>query len=112
MKQKTLLQNNPNPLITADLSFIPLGVGTSVGTYIQKAYDAMSRVKGITLIPSGMSTSIEASDMNAVFDVVKAGREALVSAGVQRIYMVLKIDDRYDKPHGLEYKKKRMISKT
>jgi uncharacterized protein (TIGR00106 family) len=96
------------PMITADFSLIPLGVGTSVGDYLHTAYLAMKQVKGASLYPTGMSTIIEATDLQTIWQVVEGARSALAEAGVQRMYMIVKIDERRDHPHPVTYKLARM----
>jgi|SRR5512135_1047381 uncharacterized protein (TIGR00106 family) len=97
-----------HPIITADFSIIPLGIGTSVGDYLHKAYLAMKQVKGALLHPTGMSTVIEAPDLQTIWQVVEEARRALSEAGVQRMYMIVKIDERRDTPHPVNYKLARM----
>lgn len=98
-------------IITADLSIIPMGVGTSVGEYIAKAYEAMNEVKSVNVYPTGTCTTIEAEDLQIIWQVVEVARQSLLNSGVKRMYIILKIDDRHDKSHSTKYKLERMVGK-
>lgn len=98
----------PKPKLIAEFTIFPVGVGTSVGDYVRRAYSAIQRVKGIEIEPTPMSTIIEAGSLEKIQEVVQKAHSALLKAGAQRIYMVLKVDDRRDKPHSGKHKIARM----
>ena len=94
----------PRPWLIAEFTIFPVGVGTSVGDYVRKAHAAMKLVRGVALQPTPMSTIIEAGSLEKILEVVRKAHRALLKAGAQRIYLVLKLDDRRDKPHTGKYK--------
>ena len=83
-------------MIIAEVSITPLGVGTSVSKYVKEAIRVIES-SGLTTSTGGMSTTIEAPDLDTLFNVIKAAEEAEINAGAQRVSIFLKIDDRRDK---------------
>jgi len=59
---------------------------------------------GYTYSVGGLSTAIEFPDMDALFALVKAVRQAHIDEGAKRVVVDLKIDDRGDKNATLESK--------
>ena len=94
----------PRPNLIAEFTIFPVGASTSVGDYVRKAHSAMKLVKGVEMQPTPMATIIEAGSLAKIFGVVRQAHNSLLKAGCQRIYMVLKVDDRRDKPHSGKYK--------
>ncbi len=98
------------PNIIGEFTIFPIGVGTSVGKYVNKAYIAMQQVKGIKLQPTAMSTIIEAPTLDKIWEVIQSAHKTLLDAKSKRIYFVLKIDDRRDKPHSSSHKVAKMVN--
>ena len=98
-------------IVIGDLTIFPIGVGTSVGDFVQKAFVEMKKVPGIRIEPTGMSTIIEADNLKKLFSVVEKAHEAIIKMGAKRVYVVLKIDHRIDKPHNANYKLRRITGK-
>jgi len=90
--------------VIADLSIFPIGEGTSLGDSVRKAFQAMSRVKGVKLQPTAMSTIIEADELGKVIETLEKAHEAILSTGAQRIHIALRVDHRLDRPHDADYK--------
>lgn len=83
-------------MITAELTIIPIGTGsTSLSDYIVAAIKAIEK-KNIRCEISGMGTQIEAEDLDDILDAVKAAHEAVLRADCDRVYTTVKIDDRRD----------------
>ncbi len=101
-------KSQTEPRLIASLSIFPIGVGTSLGGYVSKAHDAILQVPGIETTPTAMSTIVEGESLEKIWEAVKAAHSALLGAGAQRIYMVLTLDDRRDKPHSARYRVARM----
>lgn len=98
--------------VIGDLSIYPIGVGTSLGEYVRAALRAMGRVRGVRLVPTAMSTVIEADDLGAIFRAVSAAHAAIVRMGARRIAVHLRIDHRLDKAETIEYKVDRVRDAT
>ena len=92
-------------MIIAEVSITPLGVGTSVSKYVKEAVRVIE-ASGLKNFTGGMSTTIEAPDLDTLFSVIKAAEEAELNAGAQRISIFFKIDDRRDKDATVEKKLK------
>ena len=90
-------------MIIAEVSITPLGVGTSVSKYVKEAVRVIT-ASGLKNSTGGMSTTIEAPDLDTLFKVIKEAEEAEINAGAQRISIFLKIDDRRDKDATVEAK--------
>jgi uncharacterized protein (TIGR00106 family) len=90
-------------MIIAQLSVVPIGEGTSVSRYVQIAVKAL-RDSGVRFEVGAMSTTLQVNDMDTLFDVVKRVHESVTRAGVKRVVLDLKIDDRRDKDATIESK--------
>jgi len=92
-------------MIVAQVSFVPVGAGTSVGRYVREAINAL-RASGLKVVPNAMATVIEAPEIDDLFDAVRAAHERLMEMGVKRLITEIKIDDRRDKEINIESKLK------
>jgi uncharacterized protein (TIGR00106 family) len=90
-------------VIVADVSVVPLGVGTSVSAYVKKAVKALDE-SGLKVLHGPMSTSLEARTVDEVFAAVKRAHDAVVAAGAKRVVTTVKLDDRRDKDHSMASK--------
>ena len=72
-------------------------MGTSVGRYIKAAVRAMSRIPGLTVDVTPMSSVLEAESIGTILEAVEASHRVLRSMGVKRISSSLRIDERLDK---------------
>jgi len=80
----------------AQLSVFPIGEGVSVSRFVKKGV-AVIKDSGYTYEVGGMSTAIEAPDLDALFELVKKVHAAHVAEGAKRVIIDLKVDDRRDK---------------
>ncbi len=90
-------------MIVAEVSVVPLGVGTSVSAYVKKAVKALDG-SGLQVRHGPMSTSLEARTVDEVFAAVKRAHEAVIAAGAKRVVTTVKLDDRRDKDHSMASK--------
>ncbi|MDS0256882.1 MTH1187 family thiamine-binding protein [Thermoplasmatales archaeon AK] len=90
-------------MIVADVTFYPIGKGTSASSSIRAALEAM-RNDRVQLYPNSMATVIQASSMDDIFDCVKRGEDALIKMGFRRIETILRIDHRMDVENSVERK--------
>jgi len=102
---------NKKQAIIADLTIFPVGEGTSVGDFVKKAFEAMTRVEGVKIRPTAMSTIIETDDLSKVVTTLERAHEAILSMGAKRVYIALRVDHRLDNPHDAEYKVGRMTGR-
>jgi uncharacterized protein (TIGR00106 family) len=90
-------------VIVADVSVVPLGVGTSVSAYVKKAVRALDE-SGLKVMHGPMSTSLEARTLDEVFAAVKKAHDAVIAAGAKRVITTVKLDDRRDKDQSMASK--------
>ena len=92
-------------MIIADVSVAPVGVGTSLSSYVKHAHAAI-KAANVKYYAGPMGTSFEAEDLDQLFAIVKAAHEAVLKAGAPRVLTTLKIDDRRDKEAHMDHKVK------
>ncbi len=92
-------------MIIAELTITPLGKGTSVSKYVKAAFRAIKST-GLKVELTPMSTVVEASTLDEIFNAVKKGEEAMINEGAERIVIDIKIDHRLDKDATMESKKR------
>jgi len=90
-------------MILAQLTVAPFGQGTSLGRFVKKGIQVI-RDSGYTYSIGGLSTAVEVPDIDSLFELVKAVRQAHFDEGAKRVLVDLKIDDRRDKDATLESK--------
>ena len=90
-------------MIIAEVSIAPFGVGTSLSKYVHEAVKVIQS-SGLNYKVGGMSTTIEAPDLDTLFRVIKSAEEAEILAGAQRVLITLKIDDRRDSDASIDKK--------
>jgi uncharacterized protein (TIGR00106 family) len=92
-------------MITADFAVLPVGSeGTDLGDYVSVAVQTI-KDSGLNYKLTGMGTQIEAETLDELYDTIKLAQEAVFKVGVNRVYTVIKIDDRRDKKNrGLKDK--------
>lgn len=90
-------------MILAQVSVFPVGEGTSLSRFVKKGIQVI-KDSGYTYKVGGLSTAIEAPDIDAIFDLVKKIRQAHLDEGAKRVLIDLKIDDRQDKNATLNSK--------
>ncbi|MBC7091732.1 MAG: MTH1187 family thiamine-binding protein [Nitrososphaeria archaeon] len=94
--------------VVADLSIMPVGEGTSLSKYVKRAVEELKRF-GLKVDVGAMSTSVEAETTEEIFKAFEKAKEALFEMGAKRVYMVIKIDERRDKPISIESKKSAVL---
>ncbi len=91
--------------VHAELGILPIGTGTtSLGKYIAKGINALKSVNGIKYEVTSMGTMIEADSIDRIFDATKAVMDEIFRMGIQRVEVILKIDERHDKSDSLKDK--------
>jgi len=95
--------------VVADLSIMPVGEGTSLSRYVKRAVEEL-RKAGLKVDVGAMSTSVEAETTEEIFRAFERAKEALFEMGAKRVYMVIKVDERRDKPISIEGKKSAVLS--
>lgn len=83
-------------MITADLTIMPIGTQNTQCTEYVKSAVQIIKSSGLNYELTGMGTQIEAESLTELYDVITKAQEAVFNAGTDRVYTVLKIDDRRD----------------
>lgn len=87
-----------------ELTLVPIGTKeTSVSKYVATAYKAIENMDDINVDLNPMGTVLE-GDIDDLFLAVRKMQEAVFSKGANRVYSVIKIDDRRDEDHSMSYK--------
>ncbi|AMB99500.1 hypothetical protein AWM75_05595 [Aerococcus urinaehominis] len=80
-----------------ELTLLPIATETtSVSEYVAAAYDVVKDVTDVEVELTAMGT-ILTGDIDRLFDLVRQMQEAVFAKGIDRVYTVIKIDDRRDK---------------
>ena len=93
-----------------ELTLVPIGTGeTSVSKYVAEASKILEDA-GVKYALNPMGTVIEA-DVDTALDLVRQMQEKVFDSGADRVYSVIKIDDRRDKDAHMEQKIKSVKDK-
>ncbi|HDN50620.1 MAG TPA: MTH1187 family thiamine-binding protein [Thermoplasmatales archaeon] len=92
-------------MIIAEFAIFPTSEGASASRYVKRALEAI-RTTGIRYETGAMATVMEAESLDEIFEAVKRAHEAIVSMGVKRIHIDLRIDHRLDKEISIASKKR------
>lgn len=92
-------------MATAEITIIPIGTAsTSTSEFVAEADKILLKYSNIKHKLTAMGTELECSDINKLFDVLKEIHNAPFNKDAQRIYSIIKIDDRRDKESTLDSK--------
>ncbi len=89
--------------VIVDFSTSPVGVGTSLSSYVKKAIQIVEE-SGIKHLNHPMGTVLECDSLEEIFKVIHKAHEAIFTAGAQRVVTSIKIDERRDKDRKMEDK--------
>ena len=93
-----------------EICLIPIGTKeTSVSKYVATASKVLE-ADGVKHKLNPMGTVIEA-DADKCFEIARKMQEEVFKAGSDRVYTVIKMDDRRDENHDMEYKVKSVEEK-
>jgi len=90
-------------MIIANFAIFPTSEGASVSQYIKEAITIIED-SGLKNETGGMSTVIEAPDLNTLFKVIEKAHDAIVKMGAKRIHIDLNVDHRLDKDVTIDSK--------
>ena len=90
-------------MITAEVSVVPIGVGTSESRAVKKFIEGLKK-SGLKVFPGPMCTAIETERVEELFDAIGEAHNDLFEEGFQRIITTIKIDDRRDKKSTIKHK--------
>ena len=94
-----------------EISFVPIGVGTSLSTYIAKVIRNLEK-SGLKYQLTSMGTIVE-GEWNEISKLIDNSHNLLFEMGIERIITNIKIDYRLDKKSSMQDKidsvKKKMV---
>jgi uncharacterized protein (TIGR00106 family) len=90
------------PHVIVEVSFVPLGVGTSLSSYVAETV-RLIRESGLPHEFHSMGTNIE-GEWDEVVGLVRRCQDLLFEMGAPRVTTSLKISERRDKPYHMEEK--------
>ena len=83
-------------MIVAEVSVLPLGTESpSVGRYVTAAIRELE-ASGLRCSPGPMGTTVEAESAEEVYSAVTRAQAAIFDLGIERVYTILKMDERRD----------------
>jgi uncharacterized protein (TIGR00106 family) len=92
-------------MIIANFAIFPTSEGVSVSKYVREAIRVIEG-SGLKNESGGMSTVIEAPDLETLFKVIEKAHEAMVKMGARRIHIDLNVDHRLDTEATIDSKLK------
>lgn len=97
-------------MAVVEVCLIPIGTKeTSVSKYVAEA-EKILMVEGVRYKLNPMGTVIEA-DADKALEVIRKMQESVFDKGADRVYSVIKMDDRRDKKSSMEQKIKSVEDK-
>ena len=98
-------------MAVVELTLVPIGTQkTSCSPYVAAAYDAVKDNDKVEIRLNPMGTVLE-GDIDELFACVRKMQEAVFTSGAERVYSVLKVDDRRDKKASLDQKVNSVMEK-
>jgi uncharacterized protein (TIGR00106 family) len=83
-------------MLTAEISIIPVGTGSSsVSDYVAAAVSELEN-SGLKCTLTATGTSVEANSTDELYAALARAQEAVFRHGAGRAYTILKIDERRD----------------
>ncbi len=87
-----------------EITVMPVGTPTtSLSPYVAQAYEVAQQHSKLHVSLNPMGTVLE-GDIDAIFSCVRDMQERVFAAGSNRVYTILKIDDRRDKDASMSQK--------
>ena len=97
--------------VVVELTLIPSGVGTSVSKYIAESLKILKK-ENIEYIVTPMATVFEVNDASKAYELILKMQKRIFELGVPRLLTIVKMDERRDKEDwGMHYKVKSVTEK-
>jgi uncharacterized protein (TIGR00106 family) len=97
-------------VIIAELAIFPTSEGASVSRFVKEAVRVIE-ASGLHSETGGMSTTLEAPDLETLFKVIEEAHQAILKLGAKRIHIDLRVDHRLDKEATIASKKRALSEK-
>ena len=96
--------------VLAELTVVPIGVGTSVSRYVAGCLKVLDDAPGVTYELTSMGT-IALGTLDAVLAAARKMHEVPFEMGAMRVVTTIKVDDRRDKQASLRSKVSSVMEK-
>ena len=94
-----------------ELTVVPIGTKeTSVSSYVAACEKILKNYEDLKVVLNPMGTVIQ-GDIDQALKAIRACQESVFEQGADRVYSVIKIDDRRDKKASLDQKLKSVMDK-
>jgi uncharacterized protein (TIGR00106 family) len=97
-------------VIIAELAIFPTSEGASVSRFVKEAVRVI-KASGLHSETGGMSTTLEAPDLETLFKVIEEAHQAILKMGAKRVHIDLRVDHRLDKEATIASKKRALSEK-
>ncbi|CAK7018246.1 MAG: hypothetical protein PEPC_00753 [Peptostreptococcus russellii] len=98
-------------MAVVELTICPLGTGnSSASKYVAGAQIVLSEQDKVKYMLNPMGTVME-GDLDEIFALIRKIQEDVFDKGVDRVYSIIKVDDRRDKVASMEQKLESVKSK-
>lgn len=87
----------------AEVTIIPMGMGTSVSQYVADCHKVLENETSVKSMLAPMGTVLE-GELDDIFKAVRKLHEVPFNSGVMRVNTTIRIDDRRDKQASMEQK--------
>ena len=95
-----------NEHVIAEFAICPVGTATpEVSKYVRACIDILKKTQGIKYELNSMGTTLE-GPLTLIMEIFLEMNEVPFAMGAQRVYSVIKIDDRRDKEASIASKMK------
>ena len=89
-------------MVIAEITVVPVGTeDPGVSRYVKAAFEAL-QASGLECRLDPMGTTVEAESAQEIYAALEQAREVLFEMGLERVYTVIKMDERRDKNRSAE----------
>lgn len=89
-------------MVIAEITVVPIGTeAPGVSRYVKAAFEAL-QASGLKCRLDPMGTTLEADSAREVYAALQQAQETLFEMGLERVYTVVKMDERRDRDRPAE----------
>jgi len=98
-------------MVIVEFSVVPMGIDHGFSRYVAKVVKLLEE-KGVKYQLTPMGTVIETERLGEALKIIEEAHEIMFREGFNRVYTVVKIDDRRDVNRGMEDKVNSVMEKV
>ena len=89
-------------MVVAEITVVPVGTeAPGVSQYVKAAFESLQE-SGLKCRLDPMGTTVEAESAGEIYAALQQAQETLFEIGLERVYTVVKMDDRRDRDRPAE----------